>query len=337
MEKNKRAVVVGCGAIGPVHAQMLYECQGAQLLGVCDIVGERTQNLAAEYHCKTYDSYAQVLADPEVDVVHICTPHYLHAPMAREAARHGKHLVIEKPFAMNREEAEALGAELSVQQVKICCVLQNRYTPCMQKMKEIVDSGDYGAVMGGRGLLTWQRTADYYRSGAWRGRWETEGGGLLINQAVHLLDLLTYVGGECASLVGTIANRTLQDVIEVEDTAEATLYTKKGKILHFFATNGYCANTPFDLEIVLEKAMLRFQNNKLYLQQGDTVEEVASNKSTQTGKAYWGNGHRNLIQAFYRALQGESDDYTSIAQGVAAVRLVDGIYQSAKTGKRVTL
>lgn len=336
MEKNKGAVVVGCGAVGPVHAQVIQECEGARLAGVCDIVSERAQRLAEEHGCKVYDSYTQVLMDAEVDAVHLCTPHYLHAPMAREAVKHGKHIVIEKPFAMNLKEAEALGAELLAQQVKVCCILQNRYTPCIQKMKEMIDSGAYGAVKGGRGLLTWQRTPEYYRSEAWRGRWDTEGGGLLINQAVHLLDLMTYLGGECADLSGTIANRTLQDVIEVEDTAEATLYTKTGQILHFFATNGYCANTPFDLEIILENAALRFQDNKLYLHQEDRTEEIATNKVTQKGKAYWGNGHWNLIQAFYHALHGEADTYTSIADGIAAVRLVDGIYRSAKTGKHVS-
>ncbi len=337
MEKKYNAVVVGCGAIGPVHAQVLQHCEGAQLYGVCDILPERAEYLAKQQGCKVFAKFEMVLADKAVDVVHICTPHYLHMPMAIEAGQWGKHLVIEKPMAMNRKEADKLQRHLSASSTKACCILQNRYTPCVEAMKQEIDSGKYGAVKGGRGLLTWQRTAEYYQSASWRGRWATEGGGLLINQAVHLLDLLTYLGGKCHHIQGNIANRTLQGIIEVEDTAEATLYTEAGSLLHFFATNGYCDNTPFDVEIVLEKATLRFMDGKLFLRQNGETEEIVSNQSPAVGKTYWGNGHWKLIQNFYWALQGKKFPYTGVKEGAEAVCLVDAIYQSAKEKKPIYL
>ena len=220
------AVVVGCGAIGPVHAGVLSDCPDAVLYGVCDIQPDRADALAAKYGCKAYYDFDAVVCDPDVDVVHLCTPHYLHAPMAVEAARRGKHVVMEKPFAMNNREAAEAAEHIRESGVKLCAVLQNRYTPCIVKAKELIDGGTYGKVLGAKGLLTWHRPPEYYASGEWRGKWATEGGGLVINQAVHLLDLLTYLGGSCEAICASMDNRTLQGVIEVEDTAEATLYWK---------------------------------------------------------------------------------------------------------------
>lgn len=337
MSGQLRAVVVGCGNIGPVHADAVAKSAHAALYGVCDILPERADALAGKYGCRAFYALADVLSDENVDVVHICTPHYLHDTQAVACAQAGKHLVVEKPFALNLARAQAAAETIAKTGVSVCAVLQNRYTPCVVKAKELIDSGCYGRVLGGKGVLTWQRTPAYYASADWRGKWATEGGGLVINQAVHLLDLLEYLGGRCEAITATMANRTLSGVIEVEDTAEATLYGKDGVLLHFFATNGYCANVPFDLEIQLEHAALRYTWDALYVVQDGHLTEVARNSAEVPGKPYWGGGHFVLLDGFYGALAGEGGSYTGLSEGLDGVRLVDGLYASARTGKQVPL
>lgn len=337
MKNQHQAVVIGCGAIGPIHAEALSRCEYANLYGVCDIDRTRADVLAKQYGCRTYYDAEEVFCDPHVDAVHICTPHYLHASMCLRAAQSGKQLVVEKPFALNNAEADEVNIQLTRADIAVCCILQNRFAGSIIEAKRRIQSGMYGDVMGAKGILTWQRTPEYYHSADWRGKWDTEGGGLIINQAVHLLDLLTYLAGSCNSMRASIHNRTLQGVIEVEDTAEATLYRNGKAFIQFYATNGYCENSPFDLEIRMQRATLKYTHNRLFEITDSGMTELCSNDSAVLGKDYWGNGHARLIHNFYASLSGLPQPYTTLADGIHGVRLVDALYQSAKTGKEMQI
>lgn len=325
----RNAVILGCGAIGPVHAAAIAEAPDARLYGVCDIVPERSGALAGQYGCKSFSDAEEVFSDPLVDTVHICLPHYLHAPMAIRAAESGKNIVLEKPVALNVAEVKEIVRAVEKAGVQCCVILQNRFNPSVQKAREWIDSGELGRMLGLRCILTWHRTPEYYRSEEWRGKWKTEGGGLLINQAVHMLDMLYYLGGEVEAVKGTADTRVLQDLIEVEDTAEATLYYKDGKKGFFYATNGYSTNSPFFVEMHMEKGILRYTDNRLLLIRDGAEELLASDSAAELGKSYWGKGHAKLIGLYYRSRETGVKEFTGLSDAAYSMGLLDAIYASS--------
>lgn len=327
-----RAVIIGCGAIGPIHAAAIDHAEDAVLYGVCDIIEERAMKLASQYGCRSYLSFEEVLADEAVDCVHICTPHYLHAGMTVKAAQAGKHIVLEKPVAMNVAEARQAAEAVEAAGVSCCAILQNRLNPSIEKAKQILADGTYGKLLGLKGFLTWKRTAEYYQSAAWRGKWATEGGGLLINQAVHMLDMMHYIGGPVQAVKGNIDTRVLEDVIEVEDTADATIYYEDGKVGYFYATNGYSMDSPFFMELHLEKAVVRYIDDQLIVKHDGVDEVVAKDTRASLGaKSYWGIGHARLIADFYNNVNGGGAAYTKFADAACSMGMLDAIYASSKS------
>lgn len=288
----KNACVVGYGAIGPNHAEAIMQTDSVRLYAVCDNDPARAKRCVDQYGVKDYRDFDEMLKDPNIDAVHICTPHYLHFPMIKKALAAGKQVVTEKPITMTRVEYEELltldGAD------KVCCVLQNRLNPCVQEMKRIAQSGELGSVITARGLLTWNKDMGYYGHDAWRGKWATEGGGVLINQAIHTLDLFLYITGNVQSVKAQMANFDLPE-IEVEDTLCTFLRLQGGGRGVFFASNVYGVNAPNMFEVVFEKGTLHYEAGKLLLN-GQLIQQ---DENPNMGKSYWGAGHSGLIKNFY--------------------------------------
>ncbi|WP_246599587.1 Gfo/Idh/MocA family protein [Clostridium lacusfryxellense] len=252
-----KAAIVGCGAIYTNHAEALTNNDNIELVCVCDINEEKAAKAADKYKCKYYTDYNQMLKTEKLDVVHICTPHYLHASMSIAAMRSGNHGLTEKPMAISISDAKAM-IEVSKETGKrlgVC--FQNRFNATSVRIKEAIESGEVGKVIRAKGFVTWHREAPYYTDSGWRGSWKTEGGWVLINQSIHTLDLLQWFLGDIHYIKGSVDTRLLQDVIEVEDTAEATIKFSNGASAIFYATNCYSTDSPVELEIICEKAVLR--------------------------------------------------------------------------------
>ncbi len=246
-----KAAIIGCGAIYQNHAGSIIESDKARLEAVCDIDATRLEAASRKYMCRAVADYREILDDPAINMVHICTPHYLHAPMAIEAMRKGKHVLTEKPMAISVEQAEEMIKVSSETGMRLGVCFQNRYNQMSRKILDIIRSGEAGGLKGAKGFVTWYRSEDYYRNSGWRGTWEKEGGGVLINQSIHTLDLLNwFAGGDIKSLKASVDTRRLEGVIEVEDTADAFMKTKTGAPVLFYATTGYCANSRVEMEIV---------------------------------------------------------------------------------------
>lgn len=289
----KNVCIVGYGAIGPVHAAALENVEKAQLYAVCDIDPDRRRLCRERYDVAEYEDFDVMLSDQAIDSVHICTPHYLHYEMAKKALAAGRNVVMEKPAARTRREWNDLktleGAD------KICVVFQNRLNPCVQALKELIENGSLGPVRAARGILTWCRDRAYYESADWRGKWITEGGGLLINQAIHMLDFFSYLLGGIQSVRTDMCNHTLEGVIEAEDTLTAHLELAEGVRGVFFATNGYSENSDPFFEISFEKGTARYIDKKLWVGGRPAAEDVPA----AGGKAYWGSSHGLLLQRYY--------------------------------------
>jgi len=289
----KNVCIVGYGNIGPLHARSLEETENAKLYAVCDVDAQCRQKCKEQYPVKGYEDFEQMLQDKEIDSVHICTPHYLHYDMVRKALAAGKDVVVEKPVTITKEQFSSLqsleGAE------RVCVVFQNRLNPCVVQLKEFMESGKLGKVIGARTILTWCRTKEYYQGGAWRGRWETEGGCLLINQAIHSLDFMCYLLGKVKSVQSCMNNFSLEGIIEAEDTFTARMEFECGAKAIFFATNAYVADAAPLYEIVFEKGTARYMDGKLWI--NDEIVKVDA--APRHEKAYWGNGHSGLIKRYY--------------------------------------
>ena len=314
----KKICIVGYGSIGKTHAAALEKVDDVEFYAVCDIDSEKIEKCQQNYSVISYLDFDEMLMNEEIDGVHICTPHHLHFEMIEKAIKAGKKVVCEKPVTRTKEEFEKLLALKDSD--KVCVVLQNRFNNSVIKMKELIESGNYGKIKMARGILTWYRTMDYYNHDEWRGKWDTEGGGVLINQAVHTLDYFYYLVGEVTSVKAKMANFSLEE-IEVEDTFMARLLIEDHIPAVFFATNAYGRNAAPFFEVELENGLLRYIDKKLYLD----GEVVAEDSKSTGGKDYWGNGHERAFKNFY-----EQGTYFSPQDVKNTMETMFAMYESAK-------
>ncbi len=332
-----KSIIIGCGAISVSHIRAIADLNMSEIIAVCDIVPERAMEAAKASKCdKYYTDYKKMLSEisPENCVVHISTPHYLHCEMAIYAMEKGFDVYLEKPCAISSVEAKKIIEVSDRTGKKVCVSFQNRATNTITCAKEKIASGELGKLLGIKGIVTWQRNGSYYTDSTWRGKWSTEGGGVLINQSIHTLDLIYYFGGEVERVEGNVALRKNADIIEVEDTAEATIWFKNGVTAIFYATNCHVFSSPSELELVCEKGSLLFKNNTLYEIIDGKMNEVCSNSSAKVGKAVWGSGHFVMIGNFYRAILGEKTDYCDIRDSYQVLEIIEEIYKTSKTKLR---
>lgn len=295
-----KVCVIGCGGIAQVHGAALTNMEKVTLAACCDIVPEKARAYAEKFHCTPYTDYETLLDKEQPDAVHLCTPHYLHTPMAEAAAERGIHVFTEKPPVISWDEWERL--QKAGEKVRIGVCVQNRYNPNNEKAMAILSSGEMGSVKGARACVFWDRGKYYYASGDWRGKWATEGGGALINQSVHTLDLLLLFLGKPDIVSCHMANRRLQGIIEVEDTVEAYLQSGEKRGI-FFATNAYAGNAPVMIEIVTEKGTLHLEDDWLDIKKEGKTEHLTFEMPTPMGKGYWGSGHFACIQDYYHCME----------------------------------
>ena len=330
--------IVGCGSISAAHIGAISRINDAKIISVADCIAERAQAVSQKCEAKAFTSLEDVLADEKPDVLHICTPHYLHVPMSCTAMEQGIDVLCEKPCAITEEQLKTLRDIQRKTGAKFGVCFQNRYNCSSLFLKNIIDSGKYGELKGMRAIVTWRRDADYYATGDWRGKLATEGGGVLINQAIHTLDLMNWLSGGISAVTAHVSNDHLQGVIEVEDTVSALVEFKRGFRGLFYATNAHAVTSPIILEASFENITLRIE--------GDSVFEVSDGLITPVslpgdaeffGKACWGSGHSSLIEDFYNCVRdGRPFDIDSF-EGGNAVELFSKIYESAQSGKRIAL
>ncbi|MEC9491033.1 MAG: Gfo/Idh/MocA family oxidoreductase [Halanaerobiales bacterium] len=335
MQKIK-AAVIGCGNIYQVHADAIKEVENVELKYVVDIREERAKKAANRYNCSYFVEYEELL-NKDIDVVHLCTPHFLHAPMAIKFLEVGINVFVEKPLALNFEEGQKIIAAQARSQAKLGVCFQNRLNKINQQAKKIIKKGQLGEIKGIKGVVTWQRSQDYYLRDDWKGFYETEGGGVLINQAIHTLDLMQWFGGRVKAVKGNIDTRVLNNVIEVEDTAEATLYFENGAIGIFYATNTFSQNSPVEIVIDCEQGSLRLFDNQLIITKCEQKRLISDDKQAEY-KSYWGNSHYKIIELFYQDLiAGSNKNTVTAAEGLKTLTLIKYINQSAQKNKKLKI
>lgn len=336
--------LVGCGGISRCHLAAIDNMKddGIKLIAVCDIVSERAEAAAEKYGCRAYTDYDEMINNEAADVVHICTPHYLHSDMAVKALNKNINVVLEKPFATSYEGVKALeeAAEASSAQIAVC--FQNRYNPSSVFIKNLIDSGKYGEIFSARALFSWKRDADYYEADAWRGTKAMECGGVMINQAIHTHDLLMYlVGKETLSVDASISNFHLKDEIEVEDTASVYFRFTDGTRAVYYATTAAGLNSKPIIDINYpDKVTLRLEGDNVFLIEKDEFTLLFSEnerKKNNVGKNEWGNSHERLISDFYDCVKTGRHFSVDAKQAKRAVIELLAAYESSEKKETVYL
>ncbi len=325
--------LVGCGVISQIHIPIIMEEENCELVAICDINKNNLKKAIEGTNCNGYTNYEEMINNEQLDVIHICTPHYLHKNMIVLAAKKGIHVLCEKPVVMNVDEAKEVIKITDGLNAKIGVVFQNRYNPTNLKIKEYVENEYLGKVIGLKAFLTWYRPENYYTESDWRGTYEYEGGGLLINQSIHTLDLMQWLMGEPHWISGSFCTKTL-DCIEVEDTSEAFIKFKNGAKSIFYATNGYIENSPLYMEVAFEKGKLKLDDDVLTCITNSKREEVVKDIPSGDLKSYYGKSHKKLIQKFYKAVIDDTEDYISFKHGIEALKLIEGIRKSQNSGDK---
>lgn len=330
-----RAAIVGCGSIAHVHAESISRLSDITLTAFADIIGERAQDFRNRYGGNAYSSLEEMLAKEKPDVLHICTPHYLHVPMMLYALKHGIHVFSEKPPVISKDQLDELLSLHTEKYMGFC--FQNRYNPSIRLVKKLLESKAAGNVIGARGIVTWERDASYYNESGWRGKQDTEGGGALINQAIHTMDLLVYLLGTPLSVDAGMNNHHLKGVIEVEDTLEAYIRFPDASAV-FYATTAYCENVPPLIELSCEDRTIRIEDHAVtYYYRDGRIETPKLSSAEALGKSYWGSGHVSCIADFYKSLCENSRFSLDLPGTLDTIRLMLASYESARTQKEIFL
>ncbi len=310
-----KTAIIGLGIIGSVHKDILQR-EGYDLCAVCDV----DENKLNGSPINTYVDYKEMLEKEKPDVVHICTPHHLHAEMVIEALNRGINVLCEKPLCIKEEDIERIlqAEKASVAKLGVCH--QNRYNPENVFVKEYLNGK---TIVGGTGSVVWNRDGAYYGSAEWRGKWETEGGGVLINQALHTLDLMQWLIGYPEKVEATLSNQRLKNVIEVEDTASLRCFG--GGNFTFYATNGGICDFPVSIKIKTDKEVIDVLNGKVVT--NNAVYDFEKDKKVY-GKCCYGTGHVGLFNDYYQAIEKGESFWIDGAEASKVLKIIFSAYKN---------
>jgi predicted dehydrogenase len=353
-----RVGLIGCGKVGHIHAAALRGLAEAELAAVCDVSCERAESFAAKYGARAFTDVDAMLREAGVEAVVIGTPHPLHAAPAVAAARAGVHVLVEKPLAATLADCDAMLEAAEKAGIVLGVVSQRRFYEPVRRMKEAIDAGKIGRpALGVFTMYSW-REPGYYQSDPWRGKWDTEGGGVLVNQSPHQLDLLLWFMGPAAEVSGYWANVNHPNV-EVDDTAVAVLRFANGGLgsivtsvsqkpgirttVHVHGTSGASAGVETDRGATFIAGVTAIAEpplNDVWTIPGEEdrlaefqAEDRARFTRIDAATHYHGLQFRDFLQAI-RECRGP---LVTGADGRAVVELFTAIYRSNREGRPIRL
>ena len=327
--------VAGCGVISRFHLDAIRSIEDAALCGVYDPVEASARAAAQAYGTRAYPDYDALLADPQVDAVCICTPSHLHAPLALQAVAAGKHVLIEKPVALTLEDCDAVAAAARAAGVQVGVVSQLRYGPAVARVKRALESGALGRITRCDLYMKYFRPQSYYDSGTWRGTQAMDGGGALMNQGIHGVDLVRYLMGPADSIYAL--SGTLVRDIEVEDTLTAVVAWHCGAQGVIQASVGDYPGFPRRIELNGESGTIILEEDRIVKWEvaGDSAyhiyeqEPAPEVRSHSEAGAIDPSGHVAQLRNFIDAVRGEGTLLVDEAEGRKALALVLAAYRSA--------
>lgn len=347
MEKRIGFGIIGAGMIAATHAAAVKSNSNCHLVGVFDSVKGKAKAFCEKNGGIPYEDQEEFFANPEIQAVSIATPSGVHLESALAALRAGKHVIIEKPLEITPERCDQILALAREKNLKVSGVFQSRFYAAPRLIKKAIDEGRFGKLTLVDAQIKWFRSQEYYDSGAWRGTWAIDGGGALMNQGIHAIDLLTWFAGPAEEVQAFTATLN-HERIEVEDTAVAAVRFKNGALgVIEGATSVYpgflkkieiCGT---DGSVVLEEEALKTWTFKKEKPEDAEIRKQFSGNEFAGGAADPGainyEGHRLQFQDFAEAIIEDRPLFLSGDQASQAVRLICAIYKSAQSHGPVAL
>jgi predicted dehydrogenase len=348
MKKKLGFGIVGAGVISGVHALAINSIENAVLIGIYSIHKDKSDVFAAKYNCMAYDTLEEMLSQPQIDIICICTPSGIHMEPAIKSIEAGKHCLIEKPLEVTLEKCDQIIEAAQNAGVKIGVIFPSRFYQSAKQLKHALDENRFGDLVLGDAYIKWNRSAQYYELGKWRGTWKYDGGGALMNQGIHSVDLLQWYMGPVESVQSVAANIRHKD-IEVEDTIVTTLKFINGALGTIECSTAVFPGAVKRIEIMGTKGTAILEESNLikweFDHPGDDDQTVMN--SMLAGDISTGGvsnpadisfmGHKKQIQDMIYSIETGSGPLIDATEGRKSVEIVLAIYKSAQSGKMVKL
>lgn len=345
--------LVGCGAIFPTHADALKQIEGAKLTAVYDTLREKACAGGERFECLAANSFEEMLG--QCDAVIVCTPSGLHSVVGIQAVEAGKHVIVEKPIDTTLAKAQSLVDAAKRAGVKLATISQHRFANSVRRARDAAQSGELGPLLAGDAYIKWYRTQAYYDSGDWRGTWELDGGGCLINQGVHMIDMIQWIMGGVKSVQAQV--RTAAHDIEVEDIAQTLVEYKNGAIGVIYGSTSFYPGLAERLEVHGKHGTVILEGDRVKMWKADPVaaaqglygggvmmqptpsqhtadqnEAALIESSVEDASCKWGEQHRLQLEDFTRAIQEDREPFITGEASLEPLKVIMGIYESARNG-----
>ena len=343
--------VIGCGAIHGVHCEAIKGVGNAELVGVFDIHPEKSAKTAEKHGVYCSPSLTELLE--QVDAVTVCVPSGLHAEIGIQAALAGKHVLVEKPIDVTLQSALSLVVACEKANVKLGTISQHRFSDQVRRLHDTAQSGGFGTLLQGDAYIKWYRTQAYYDSGDWRGTWKLDGGGCLINQGVHYIDMIQWIMGGVKAVQAQV--RTSAHNIEVEDIANALIEYKNGAVGVIQGSTSFFPGLAERLEVHGKHGSVIIEGDRTKLWKIDAEaaaeglygggvlmqptpslhlhdqDEVVANAASDP-TAVWGEQHRLQIEDFTNAILEDREPAMTGRMALEPLKIIMAIYESSRKG-----
>ncbi|MDR0718318.1 MAG: Gfo/Idh/MocA family oxidoreductase [Treponema sp.] len=337
--------ILGLGVIAEFHVKAIKEISGACFVGGFDTIPGKAAAFCEKHGGKPYEDLLHFLTDKDIDIVTIATPSGLHLDGSLAAVKAGKHIIVEKPLEITTARCDRIIAEAKANAVKVGTVFPSRYYASSKIIKKAIEGGRFGKIVLADAQTKWFRSQEYYDSGKWRGTWQLDGGGALMNQSIHAIDLLQWFMGDVTE-VFAYTGTLVHERIEVEDCAAASLKFANGALGVIEGTTGAYPGFLKKIEIYGSKgsAVMEEENITTWQFAEEEAEDetirskyAAATSGASDPKAIGHHGHRMLFESFVAALMEDRPVDIDGNEGRKAVEIIEGIYRSAKTQAPVPL
>jgi len=347
MEKTVGYAVVGLG-VGKAHVRGAIAAQGCKLVASCDIRREQVENarksIPGAEEAIAYTDYAEMLQNPDIDVVSVCTPSGMHAEMAVQALRAGKNVLVEKPMDIAVDRILEIEKARQETGLRVGGIFQNRRNAIMEPFKEAVEKGRLGEIYAAFFRVNWHRDDAYFlQNGGWRGTWAMDGGGSLMNQGVHTVDLMQWLLGDVESVKAHM--RVVNHKIETEDFTQSTIKFKSGTVATFISTTSAYPGMGTELQVTGTDGSIHIDGDKViaWKLKGDRMDEEENEMKQKFGGKHASvsadptvvRGHSYQIQDMVDAVRFGRGPMVGPMEATKAVRIINAVYESARTGEEI--
>ena len=345
MSKKIKYAVVGLG-VGRSHCDAAHKSKNAELFAVCDVLESKLESAKAKFpHILTYTSFEEMLKNPDIDIVSICVPSGMHADLAVQALEAGKHVLIEKPIDITPAKAMPIEEARKKTGLKAGVIHQNRFNAVMKPFKEAVDSGKLGKLFLGTFAVKWFRDQKYYDNGGWRGTWDMDGGGSLMNQAVHTVDLMQWLMGDVHSVTSSMGIYNHQ--IETEDLTVSLVKFKSGAVATFTSSTCCHPGVSTDIQVYGTKGSVEIDSDTLKLWEiigGDAFEKSEMLETYGKGNSAAVAldptlvlGHAVQVEDIISAVLEDREPLVMPLEAIKSVSIINAVYESARAGGKEVL